>query len=126
MIRDLLKERNMSIYRLAKESQVPYATVNDICNQKAQLEKCSAETIYRLASALNVSIEELLEPYFTKRNALQTKRKEAIEFANAINLIEGVPLPNTVSALFDKWADEKVSHENLMETLLEMYRRPVS
>ena len=52
-IQDVLKQKHMSIYRLAKVSEVPYATVNDICNGKAQLEKCSAETIYRLAHALD-------------------------------------------------------------------------
>ena len=45
-IRETLQERNMSVYRLAKVSALPYATVNDICSGKAQLEKCSAETVY--------------------------------------------------------------------------------
>ncbi len=70
-IQDALQEKNMSIYRLAKTSQIPYATVNDICNGKARLEKCSAETIYRLAHALNVSMEELLAPCFIKRSSFE-------------------------------------------------------
>ena len=70
-IQDALKEKNMSIYRLAKVSGVPYATVNDICNGKAKLEKCSAETIYRLAHALDVSMEELLAPCFLKRSSFE-------------------------------------------------------
>lgn len=70
-IQDALKQKNMSIYRLAKTSEVPYATVNDICNGKAQLEKCSAETIYRLAHALDVSMEELLAPCFLKRSSFE-------------------------------------------------------
>lgn len=70
-IQDALHEKNMSIYRLAKTSQIPYATVNDICNGKARLEKCSAETIYRLAHALNVSMEELLAPCFIKRSSFE-------------------------------------------------------
>ena len=70
-IQNGLKQRNMSIYRLAKVSEVPYATVNDICNGKAQLEKCSAETIYRLAHALDVSMEELLAPCFLKRSSFE-------------------------------------------------------
>ena len=41
-IQEAMRQRNMSIYRLAKTSEVPYATLNDICNGKAQLEKCSA------------------------------------------------------------------------------------
>ena len=70
-IQDSMKQKKMSIYRLAQTSGVPYATVNDICNGKAQLEKCSAETIYRLAHALNVSMEELLAPCFLKRSSFE-------------------------------------------------------
>ena len=70
-IQSALKQRNMSIYRLAKMSKIPYATVNDICNGKAQLEKCSAETIYRLAHVLDVSMEDLLAPCFLKRSSFE-------------------------------------------------------
>jgi transcriptional regulator with XRE-family HTH domain len=70
-IQDILQEKNMSVYRLAKTSKIPYATVNDICNGKTRLEKCSAETVYRLAHALNVSMEELLAPCFIKRSSFE-------------------------------------------------------
>ena len=70
-IQDALKQKRMSIYRLAKTSEVPYATVNDICNGKAQLEKCSAETIYRIAHALDITMEELLAPYILKRSSFE-------------------------------------------------------
>ncbi len=70
-VQQKLKEKNMSVYRLAKESGVPYATVNDICNNKAQLEKCTAETIYRIAQVLNVSMEELLSPCFEVRSSFE-------------------------------------------------------
>ena len=70
-IREKLNEKNMSVYRLAKVSELPYATVNDICSGKAQLEKCSAETIYKIARALDVSMEELLAPCFIKRSSFE-------------------------------------------------------
>ena len=54
-IKDMLNKKRISVYRLSKTSGVPYATVNDICNGKTRLEKCSAETIYRLAQALDVN-----------------------------------------------------------------------
>lgn len=57
----LLAQRNITKYRLSKESGIPYATLNDICCGKAQIEKCSAETLYKLAKVLNVSIEALIE-----------------------------------------------------------------
>ncbi|HIW93209.1 MAG TPA: helix-turn-helix transcriptional regulator, partial [Candidatus Flavonifractor merdipullorum] len=57
MIDDLLRERNMTRYRLAVTAGIPHATLNDICSGKTRLEKCSAETVYKLAKALGVSME---------------------------------------------------------------------
>lgn len=71
MIRNLLKDRKMSVYKLAKTSTVPYATCNDIVNGKAQLEKCSAETVYKIAKALNISMEDILAPCFEKRSSFE-------------------------------------------------------
>ena len=60
-INELLKEKNMSKYRLAKESGIPQTTIMDICSGKARIEKCSADTIYKIAKVLNVSMESLIE-----------------------------------------------------------------
>jgi len=70
-IQDVLKQKNMTIYRLARISEVPYTTVSDICNGKTRLEKCSAETVYRLAHALDMSMEDLLAPCFITRSSFE-------------------------------------------------------
>lgn len=70
-LNDLLKQKNMSRYRLAKESGVAQTTVTDICSGKAQLEKCKAETVYKIAKALDISMEELLKPCFLKRGSFE-------------------------------------------------------
>jgi plasmid maintenance system antidote protein VapI len=57
---ELLAERGITRYRLAKESSVPHSTLKDICLGKAKIENCSGETLYRLARALGVTIEALL------------------------------------------------------------------
>ena len=67
-INELMKNKKMTKYRLAKESGIAYTTINDICSGKAQLEKCSAETIYRISKVLGVSMENLIEPCFDKRS----------------------------------------------------------
>lgn len=66
-ISELLKKQNMTKYRLSKLSDVPYSTLNDPCSGKTSLERCSAETVYRLAKELHVSMEVLLAPCFEKR-----------------------------------------------------------
>lgn len=58
----ILEQKNITQYRLWKESGVPQATISDICTGKTLIEKCSAETIYRIAKVLDVSMESLIAP----------------------------------------------------------------
>ena len=71
LINDELEEKKMTIYQLAKLSGVPYATLNDICHEKTQLTKCSAETVYKISQALDISMEDLLAPYLEKRSRFE-------------------------------------------------------
>jgi len=61
-INTLLQKKNMTKYRLSVLSGVPKTTILDICSGKAKLENCASGTLYRIAKALSVSMESLLEP----------------------------------------------------------------
>ena len=61
MLLDLLEKQNMSIYRLSKDSGVPYTTVNDLIHNRTDLMKSNVETVYKLSKAMNVEIEELIK-----------------------------------------------------------------
>ncbi|MDE7311202.1 MAG: helix-turn-helix transcriptional regulator [Eubacterium sp.] len=74
MIEDLLAKRSMTKYRLAVTAGVPYAMLNDICSGKTKLEKCSTETVYKIANALGVSMEMLMEG-----GLRETKRERSFE-----------------------------------------------
>lgn len=65
-LNELLREKNMTKYKLAKASCIPMTTIVDICSGKAKITKCSAATIYKIAKALDVSMESLIEPEFSK------------------------------------------------------------
>lgn len=56
-----MRDRNMSRYRLSKESGVPWATLSDICTGKTRMDRCSAGTMLKLSQALGISLEELLQ-----------------------------------------------------------------
>lgn len=55
----LLKEKNMSTYQCSKISGIPYTTLLELVREKTSIEKCSAETVYRLSAALNTTMDEL-------------------------------------------------------------------
>ena len=75
MVERLLKKQNMTKYRLAVEADIPHATLSDICSGKTRLEKCSAETVYKLAKTLGVSMEML-----TVAGIQETERERAYEY----------------------------------------------
>lgn len=60
-INELLREKKISKYRLSRVSGVSYTTINDICTGKTRIEKCSAETIYKIAKVFSISMEELIK-----------------------------------------------------------------
>ena len=76
-INELLEQKKISKYRLWKESGVPQATISDICTGKTRVEKCSAETIYRIATVLDVSMESLIAP--AVQNVDQERRRLSFE-----------------------------------------------
>ena len=76
-INELLAQKNITKYRLWKESNVPQATISDICTGKTSIEKCSAETIYRIAKVLDVSMESLVAP--AVQRAEEERRRPSFE-----------------------------------------------
>lgn len=75
IIEELIIKRKMTKYRLAVQAGIPHATLSDICSGKTRIEKCSAETVYKLAKVLNVSMELL-----TEDGIHQTEREKAYEY----------------------------------------------
>ena len=95
IINELIKSKQITQDRLATDSGIAYTTINDICSGKAQLEKCSAETIYRISKALGVSMESIIEPCLDKRNDFELfksnvchKLKELGDIEFIIELLE--------------------------------------
>ena len=74
-INEILTEKGMTKYRLAVAAGVPHTTLNDICSGKTKLEKCSAETVYKIANALGVSMEML-----TVAGIQNAERERAYEY----------------------------------------------
>ncbi len=60
MLEAILKEKNMTMYQCAKLSGIPYTTLSEVVRGKTRIEKCSAETVYRLSKVLNISMKKLM------------------------------------------------------------------
>ncbi len=68
MLEAILKERNLTMYQCAKLSGIPYTTLSEVVRGKTKIEKCSAETVYRLSKILNISMEDLMRDSLEERS----------------------------------------------------------
>lgn len=87
-LNDLLTEKGMSKYRLSKESGIPQTTIVDICSGKSRIEKCSADTIYRIAKTLNVSMESLIEQEMERCTQMSKRSDFEVFKSNVCHLVK--------------------------------------
>jgi len=71
-LNDLLQQKNMTKYKLSKISGVPFTTVSEITTGKTKIKNCTGETLYRLAKALAVTVEDLLADSMEYRQSFET------------------------------------------------------
>lgn len=74
MLKEIIKEKGLSVYKVAKGSGIPYTTVNEIVLGKKNINDCSIKTISTLANFLDVPIESL---YTNKIQRISTSWLEA-------------------------------------------------
>ncbi len=61
MLKVFLKNRKMSIYKLAQLSEIPYSTLNDMVNHKVDINSIRTGIVYKLSKTLGISMDELYE-----------------------------------------------------------------
>ena len=72
-IKAYLKERHISVREMSFITSIPYSTLNDIVNEKVNLEECQYKTLKKIAAFLKISIDDLVyekEDFQTFRNKL--------------------------------------------------------
>lgn len=65
-ISELMKKTNLTRMELIRKSGIPESTLRGILNGNVQIERCEAGTLYRLARALETTVEAIL---FSDANA---------------------------------------------------------
>lgn len=77
-IKAYLKDKKISVRAMSEVTGIPYSTLNDIVNNKVNLEECQYRTLKKIASFVGVSIDNLVyekEDFQTFRNKLHHEIK---------------------------------------------------
>lgn len=137
MLKEILKEKKLSIYQAARQAQIPCNTLNDLVNKKVAIENCKCSTLYNIANVLNISMDELYDKcrnnniiYEPKHNIYATINiKNKHYFLNFIYKDDKIEiLLNKVNALsthyiqeIAKWELDAFLSKKEMEELYEIY-----
>ena len=109
-INDLLEQNKMTKYKLSKASGVSFTTVSEITTGKTKIKNCTGETLYRLAKALDVTIEELLADSMEYRQGFDAYKSNICHMVKAkgdIDFIIETLESNKIRELYDKkWYPE--------------------
>lgn len=61
-------------YRISKETGVPYTTISELANGKININKCAADTVFRLSLYFRCSMDEILNRVSLLTNVSGTYR----------------------------------------------------
>ena len=59
MLKDYLAKIGKSIYALSQESGIPYSTLNDLANNKVEIDNCKVSLIRTLSEVLGITMDEV-------------------------------------------------------------------
>lgn len=109
-INEILGQKNMTKYRLSKISGVPFTTISEICTGKSKIKNCTGETIYKLASALDVAMEDLIADSMESRPGFENYKSSIchrVSFMGDMAFIIDVLESDRIRALYrKKWYPE--------------------
>lgn len=100
VIRNVRKKKNISLYKLAKLTELSYSYLSELENNKVF--NPSLKTMYKIATALDVKvddlfyseldIEDLKEEMYNKIDVYGINSKEALEVSQIIDLLINVKM----------------------------------
>lgn len=133
MLKQYLKQNKISIYSLSKQTDIPYSTLNDLCNGKVEIDNCKVIILMKLANALKITTDSLYEICKRKNNSFAIKQinKQAmikaknkryyVEFVDKNNnkVIIDLFKVNDINSKYVKDAAQWMVEEKLLDTEME-------
>jgi len=77
MLKDYLNEKKLSMYKVSKESGVPYSTLNDLVNGRVDIDSCKVALFLRLSRYLGMSMDALYDLISGNQSANLDRKKQA-------------------------------------------------
>lgn len=136
MLKEYLKQKNLSLYQLSRMSGVPYSTLNDIANNKVEIDNVKAGILFRISDAIGVTMDKLYEvcthritiysAEYSSKGVVNIKNKAyvlAFEYRSRKFLYELCPVKKEATLFIESialWQMEKLISDYEMELAYEL------
>lgn len=132
MIKKLLLDNQISAYKLSKDTGIPYSTISDLVTGKILIENTSSNTLYRLATYFNLSMDALYmgnidqEKIYLSNNGRKViikYKKQVVSYLGPKNLVRFVRVNNinngvlSVQTIFKNADGEEYSEEDYIDLM---------
>lgn len=132
MIKTLLAEKQISAYKLAKDTGIPYSTISDLVTGKILIENTSSNTLFRLASYFDMSMDSLYKGDISQdklylsnrgREVIIRYKKQTIKYKGPKNLVRFVNINEinngvlSVQTIFLNEDREEYSEEDYIDLM---------
>ena len=129
LLKHYLNKMDMSLYRLSKDTSIPYSTLRDLYTNKTPLSKASGEVIYKISSAFDVPMEKLLYSYMKTRPSFENFKSETcqkIKMMGDIPFIIELLQSNQIREYYeDQWYPESLYLLSMLDYLSRENNIPV-
>lgn len=137
----LLKNNNISQYKLSKDTGIPFSTINGLMCKTHEINRCSVPTVAKLANYFKVDISDIIDSYPVMNNVcgqymeyrykwqvgedglmdiciLNLPEKTVIHTGYQCDSLKQMPIYKLVAEmLIDIYMEQKKAEEALLEAL---------
>lgn len=122
-LKDHILEKKGSIKRCSIETQIPYSTLNDLCNGKTDIRRMQLGTVLRLAEAIALSLDDLVgiceqnksdafpDNIFVKNKGYYLHHESRDYYVCKVNALNTEYLPIFVKWIYEDIAENKESEK---------------
>lgn len=132
MIKKLLSDYQISAYKLSKDTGIPYSTISDLVTGKILIENTSSNTLYRLATYFDLSMDAMYKGSFDQdklylsnngRQVTIKYKKQTVTYLGPKNLVRFLQINNinsgviSVQTIFKNVNGEEYSEEDYIDLM---------
>ena len=130
MLIDILETKNISLYKLAKETQIPYTTLSSIKLNKVKTENITCDVVNKLAKYFDISMDTMYKQLlFPKRKNFEWFKSEVchkLKFLGDKKFVIKLVEKDYISIFWEmEWYAESLYLLAMLDILSKKYNAPL-